>query len=66
MSDAGRYLPLERAETHGVRARTSTERRAGIEEQLLTALACGDGQRVSELRCVLASLVSDADEVPAT
>jgi hypothetical protein len=55
------HVPLETAETamHG-RARTSVQRRAALEEQLLTAYAAGDRERVSELRAVLAGVAGKA------
>jgi hypothetical protein len=52
------HVPLERTETtvHGGTASRLARRRAALEEELLTALAAGDRERVSELRCVLAGL----------
>ncbi len=61
MSRSERHVPLEQAETHGDRAHTSAERRARLEEQLLTAYAAGDRERVSELRAALAGVGDDAD-----
>jgi len=40
-------------------------RRADLEEQIAVAFAAGDRERVSELRAVLATVVSDPGEADA-
>jgi hypothetical protein len=50
------HVPLERAETRGIRARTLAERRAAIEEEIAVAFAAGDRERVSELRLALEAM----------
>jgi hypothetical protein len=61
-----RHIGLEQGETavHG-RGRTPAERRAALEEELAVAYMAGDGQRVSELRAVLADLDFPDDGEPS-
>ena len=61
-----RHIGLEQSETavHGGRARDLARRRAVLEEELLTAYAEGDGERVSEARAALAGLADGGDEPP--
>jgi len=67
MSRTDRYVPLMRAETTMLRggAARLARRRADLEEQIAVAFAAGDRERVSELRAVLATVVSDPGEADA-